>query len=190
MGAAGSFKKAILLVQCLFYTMYYDDIDDTFINDQMNDLYSWHLEDPADDDEIARTWAISAYQENKPNPFVIDDTLIERIWYYQGGQAEITLIAPNGSEIWFIGNQYEISWSSLAYYESVTLEIVLAGQELTIAEDEANDGSYLWTISENIPVGEQYRIRVGTPDGTVTDESDADFSIMNQNSGEDFCAYF
>ncbi|MDP8321039.1 MAG: endonuclease, partial [Candidatus Stygibacter australis] len=169
-----------------FYTMYYDDIDDTFINDQMNDLYSWHLEDPADDDEIARTWAISAYQENKPNPFVIDDTLIERIWYYQGGQAEITLIAPNGSEIWFIGNQYEISWSSLAYYESVTLEIVLAGQELTIAEDEANDGSYLWTISENIPVGEQYRIRVGTPDGTVTDESDADFSIMNQNSGEDF----
>jgi len=169
-----------------FYTMYYDDIDDTFINDQMNDLYSWHLEDPADDDEIARTWAIAAYQENKPNPFVIDDTLIERIWYYQGGQAEITLIAPNGSEIWFIGNQYEISWSSLAYYESVTLEIVLAGQELTIAEDEANDGSYLWTISENIPVGEQYRIRVGTPDGTVTDESDADFSIMNQNSGEDF----
>jgi len=169
-----------------FYAMYYDDIDDTFINDQMSDLYSWHLEDPADEDEIARTWAIASYQENKPNPFIIDDTLIERIWYYQGGQPEITLIAPNGGEIWFIGNQYEISWSSLAYYETVTLEILLAGQELNIAEDEANDGSYLWTISENIPVSDQFRVRVGTPDGTVTDESDADFSIINQNSGEDF----
>ncbi|MDP8220066.1 MAG: endonuclease [Candidatus Stygibacter frigidus] len=169
-----------------FYAMYYDDIDNTFINDQMNDLYNWHLQDPADEDEIARTWAIAAYQENKPNPFIIDDTLIERIWFYQGGQPEISLIAPNGGETWFIGNQYEINWSSLAYYEPVTLEIVLAGQELTIAEDEANDGSYLWTISENIPVGDQYRVRVGTPDGSVTDESDADFSIINQNAEEDF----
>ena len=169
-----------------FYAMYYDDIVDTFINDQMNDLYNWHLQDPADEDEIARTWAIAAYQDNKPNPFVIDDSLIERIWYYQGGQPEITLIAPNGGETWFIGNQYEISWSSLAYYEPVTLEILMAGQELTIAEDEANDGSYLWTISENIPVGDQYRVRVGTPDGSVTDESDADFSIINQNAEEDF----
>ena len=169
-----------------FYAMYYDDIDDTFMNNQMSDLYSWHLEDPADEDEIARTWAIAAYQENKPNPFIIDDTLIERIWYYQGGQPEITLIAPNGGEIWFIGNQYEISWSSLSYYEPVTLEIVMAGQELTIAEDEANDGSFLWTISDNLPVSDQYRVRVGTPDGSVTDESDADFIITNQNSGEDF----
>jgi len=169
-----------------FYAMYYDDIVDTFINDQMNDLYNWHLQDPADEDEIARTWAIAAYQDNKPNPFVIDDSLIERIWFYQGGQPEITLIAPNGGEIWFIGNQYEITWSSLSYYEPVTLEILMAGQELTIAEDEANDGSYLWTISESTPVGDQYRIRVGTPDGSVTDESDTDFSIINQNAEEDF----
>lgn len=168
-----------------FYAMYYDDIDNTFMNNQMSDLYSWHLQDPADEEEIARTWAIASYQDNKPNPFIIDDTLIERIWYYQGGQAQITLIAPNGGELWFIGNQYEIIWSSLAYYDLVTLEVVLAGQEFIIAEDEANDGSYLWTITD-MPVSDQYRVRIGTPDGSVTDESDADFIITTQNSGEDF----
>ena len=169
-----------------FYTMYFDDIQHTFMNNQMSDLYEWHLQDPADEDEIARTWAIAGYQENMPNPFVIDETLIERIWYYQGGEPQITLMAPNGGELWLLGNQYEIIWASLEYYDTVTIEIVLAGQELVVSEDEINDGSYFWTISNDLPVSDQYRIRVGTPDGSITDESDAYFSIISQNTGEDF----
>lgn len=168
-----------------FYAMYFDNIQNTFMNSQMSDLYAWHLQDPADEDEIARTWAIAGYQDNKPNPFVIDETLIERIWYYQGGQPQISLIAPNGGESWYIGNQYEIIWSSLELYETITIELLLAGQEFILATDEVNDGSFFWTIS-NQQEGDQYRIRVGTADGSVADESDADFSIISQNAGEDF----
>ena len=33
---------------------------------------------------MARTWMISDYQENKPNPFILDATLVERAYFYDG----------------------------------------------------------------------------------------------------------
>jgi endonuclease I len=48
---------------------------------QRDDLYAWHVADPADAREIARTRAIAAYQQNKANPFVLDSTLIRRAYF-------------------------------------------------------------------------------------------------------------
>jgi endonuclease I len=48
---------------------------------QKNDLYAWHVADPADSREITRTRKIAAYQQNKPNPFVLDSTLIRRAYF-------------------------------------------------------------------------------------------------------------
>jgi endonuclease I len=48
---------------------------------QKNDLYDWHVADPADAREIIRTRAIAAYQQNKVNPFVLDSTLIRRAYF-------------------------------------------------------------------------------------------------------------
>ena len=31
--------------------------------------------------EVIRTWAIAAYQQNKPNPFILDETLIIRAYF-------------------------------------------------------------------------------------------------------------
>ena len=66
-----------------FYTMYSDVADNNFWELQKETLFNWHLEDYPDTDEINRTWDIASYQQNKPNPFVIDNSLIERIYFWE-----------------------------------------------------------------------------------------------------------
>ena len=45
-------------------------------------LYQWHLNDPPSANEINITWAIADYQDNIPNPFILDDSLIYRAFFY------------------------------------------------------------------------------------------------------------
>jgi len=67
-----------------FYTMYSEVADDDFFEGQKEVLETWHDQDPANEEEIIRTWAIAAYQQNKPNPYVLDETLVERAYFYDG----------------------------------------------------------------------------------------------------------
>ena len=67
-----------------FYTMYSDVADADFFQDQKDILKTWHGQDPANEEEITRTWRIADYQENKPNPFILDETLVERAYFYDG----------------------------------------------------------------------------------------------------------
>ena len=67
-----------------FYTMYSEAADDNFFEGQKEVLKTWHELDPADEEEIIRTWQIAFYQQNKPNPFILDETLIERAYFYDG----------------------------------------------------------------------------------------------------------
>lgn len=66
-----------------FYTMYKteaDAADPSFFAQQVSTLCDWHLLDPVDSLEWERTFKIAAYQENKPNPFVLDCTLPYRTY--------------------------------------------------------------------------------------------------------------
>ena len=64
--------------------MYSDLADESFFNAQKNTLRNWHEQDPSDSYEIIRTWEIAEYQQNKPNPFILDETLIDRAYFYNG----------------------------------------------------------------------------------------------------------
>tara|TARA_Y100000591_G_scaffold326946_1_gene350518 strand:+ start:290 stop:1210 length:921 start_codon:yes stop_codon:yes gene_type:complete len=65
-----------------FYTIYKDDADENFFEEQKEFLYQWHKHDPVDNVEMDRTLAIAFYQDNLANPFVLDSTLVKRIWYF------------------------------------------------------------------------------------------------------------
>ena len=65
-----------------FYTMYYDVSDQNFFEEQKNILYQWHSQDPTNNAETERTWAIAQFQNDIPNPFIIDNTLIYRAYFY------------------------------------------------------------------------------------------------------------
>ena len=66
-----------------FYTMYSNAADVNFWEIQKNILSDWNYLDPPSEKEISRTWAIATFQDNLPNPFVIDHTLFDRIYFWE-----------------------------------------------------------------------------------------------------------
>ena len=77
-------KGDIARTMFYFYTMYSEVADDDFFEGQKEVLKTWHELDSADEEEIIRTWQIADYQENKPNPFILDASLGERAYFYNG----------------------------------------------------------------------------------------------------------
>jgi len=59
-----------------------------FFNGMKDVLYKWHREDPVDAKELARTQAIASYQ-GKPNPFVLDSTLVRRSYFFVPTSIEV-----------------------------------------------------------------------------------------------------
>jgi hypothetical protein len=88
-------KGDIARTMFYFYTMYLDVADEYFFEGQKEVLKTWHDQDPVNEDEITRTWQIAGYQEDKPNPFILDETLVERAYFYDGAlQGDL-----NGDEV-------------------------------------------------------------------------------------------
>ena len=80
-----------------FYTIYENIADDDFFNTQKEILYEWHIQDPIEESEISRTWAIASYQYNIPNPFILDDTLIYRAYFYDGNNDNVGDVTQDGT---------------------------------------------------------------------------------------------
>ena len=74
-------KGDIARTMFYFYTMYLEVANEDFWQDKKETLKIWHEQDPSNNDEVIRTWAIAGYQQNKPNPFVLDETLIIRAYF-------------------------------------------------------------------------------------------------------------
>ena len=64
-----------------FYTMYSNVADHEFWELQKETLFNWHYSDSIDETELERTWKISEYQDDLPNPFIIDPTLVWRAYF-------------------------------------------------------------------------------------------------------------
>jgi hypothetical protein len=77
-------KGDIARTMFYFYTMYAELADEYFFEGQKEILKIWHDQDPANEEEVTRTWQIAYYQENKPNPFILDATLVERAYFFGG----------------------------------------------------------------------------------------------------------
>jgi hypothetical protein len=69
--------------RALFYieTMYAEDTGDGWFTPQMRTLYDWSYLDPADQAEYDRTFRVASFQSDRPNPFILDSTLIRRAFF-------------------------------------------------------------------------------------------------------------
>jgi hypothetical protein len=141
-----------------FYTMYKDQADaanNSFFSNQQFTLCQWHLADPVDTKEWDRTHKIAPYQEDKPNPFVLDCTLAART-YCPGQECMTTAIeytednkpfallqnAPNP----FSGSteiRYELNQS---FEVEVFLTDVLGRHAGTLVNKKQGQGSYMITV--------------------------------------------
>ena len=74
-------KGNIARAMFYFYLMYQefaDAADPDFFESQRATLCDWHLKDPVDENEWNRTYKIAHYQDDKPNPYVLDCSLAGR----------------------------------------------------------------------------------------------------------------
>ena len=74
-------KGDIARAMFYFYTMYSDVSNEAFFIEQKDILKIWHELDSVNELEITRTWSIANYQEGKPNPFILDETLVSRAFF-------------------------------------------------------------------------------------------------------------
>ncbi|HID38766.1 MAG TPA: T9SS type A sorting domain-containing protein [Calditrichaeota bacterium] len=91
-----------------FYTMYKEQADSNFFNQQKETLRQWHNLDIADNAEFERNNRVAVYQDGKKNPFIIDSTLVRRAYFStdttiseaQPGDIVITEIMKNPSAVY------------------------------------------------------------------------------------------
>jgi hypothetical protein len=106
--------------------------------------------------------------------------------------SSITVVSPNGGEIWKTGEDQIIRFNlSAGFRGQVHIQLFKAGQyvqDLTSFNigdeiDVLEIKSYQWHIPSNITIGNDYKIRIVKiePSGTSTyiyDDSDAPFNII------------
>ncbi len=95
----------------------------------------------------------------------------------------ITVTSPNGGEMWVVGTQHDITWTSTgadvgAIRNDLTIEYSTDGGTTwkTINTGQGNDGVYTWTIPDDVSQNCRVRIYDATRPATQ-DISDADFTI-------------
>ncbi|MBU0692653.1 hypothetical protein KKH18_12685, partial [bacterium] len=109
------------------------------------------------------------------------------------GPASVTLLTPNGSEIWYTGFSRDITWTSENVLAGVTLEVnrsFPSSSWETIVSGTTDDGIYSWPVSGALSEFARVRISVdGQP--AAKDTSDANFyiqtpvlTIIDPNGGE------
>ena len=92
----------------------------------------------------------------------------------------ITVISPNGGELWKAGTVYSINWTS-NFAENVKIELYKGGVfNLMVASSTSNDGTFNWG---NMPYeqegGTDYQIKITSiNDPNIFDMSDNNFTII------------
>ena len=71
------------IARSLFYvaTIYDYSVEADFFDLQKDVLKYWHYIDPPNEEELNRSWEIAYYQSIKPNPFILDSSLVERAYF-------------------------------------------------------------------------------------------------------------
>lgn len=98
---------------------------------------------------------------------------------------EIAVTSPNGNELWYIGDEHAVEWTSSGVEGTVRIELGHEGGHGVvwdvIAASTPNSGSYAWTVSGSVSTTARIRVSsVTSPE--VADESDGYFEIR-ANSG-------
>ena len=106
---------------------------------------------------------------------VYDDSDVFTIAAAPVHPANIVVISPRLGDSWCKGKSYKIVWKHRGSMDS-QVKITLYKPDHTtlqtvIVRPTANDGSYIWRISDSIPNG-QYIVRVKTMDNAVYDDGD------------------
>jgi hypothetical protein len=141
-------------------------------------LMKWHQQDPPSAEEIARHEYIAATQKNR-NPFIDNPSWASLINFKNMtlNQGEIlTVSAPNGGENLIAGKTTNITWVAANITGKVKLEYTTNGTDFIFIDSvNVTPASYTWTVPTVATT--TAKIRVSTTNNSITDLSNANFSI-------------
>jgi hypothetical protein len=112
----------------------------------------------------------------KPQTEILDDSDGPFAISGAAPSASLSVTSPNGGETWHTGIAYEVRWTSSGISGNVTIQLKKGGAVVKSWTAE-NTGSSYWNCS-GVPDGNDYKIRVANADGSVSDESDRNFTIQ------------
>ena len=108
------------------------------------------------------------------------NTIYVRVTY---STPQLEIMHPNGGETLFKGTDYNVTWNSSDVSGNVKIEVYRNGSFYQqLGANEANDGSYPFNPPTSWPDGSDYQAAVAALDGSVSDFSDGNFSIADENS--------
>jgi len=99
----------------------------------------------------------------------------------------ISITSPNGGQSWVKNKLYDISWSSQNYDGLYEVDLTKGGEtQVDIADNYSGTSITGWTVPDNLPEGDDYKIRVKAEDDPLIDDSsDEPFSIIESAEGHD-----
>jgi len=136
-------------------------------------MVDWQVTGPPTANALIRvTWTHGAATDTSNVPFAIEDP-------------RITVTAPNGGQVWQLDSARTITWThNLGTNVPMAIELSRDGGAswTTLADSISNSGAttgqFPWVVTG--PVTSQARVRVRTANGTVKDDSDANFAIPSR----------
>ena len=107
------------------------------------------------------------------------------------GSAVITVISPNGNEMYLAGASAFLYWTD-NFTDSVRIDLYKAGIFNTnIAPSTESDGTYNWNIPSGLPGGSDYKIKISSVENSnIFDLSDNNFTIRSNISNQGLVAYY
>ncbi len=112
-----------------------------------------------------------------PNLLGITDGFVAIISDYAPG----TIIYPNGGESFIKSDYYDIKWSRFGIDSNVDIFLFKGEMQVEqLASNVPNTGSHPFNPIVSIDDGSDYRIKVSSADGTVSDFSDEYFTISSE----------
>ncbi|MDZ4757911.1 MAG: YCF48-related protein [Bacteroidota bacterium] len=103
----------------------------------------------------------------------------------------LSLYNPNGGEGWTVGSSQSIIWNASSSINKVDIYYSTNhGQNWTMIQQNitASTNSYTWTVPNTLSTKCLVRV-VNTANTSEGDTSDADFTIINQPTGQDYTVF-
>ena len=116
-------------------------------------------------------------QLTMPEPSTRQDLILAG--YRPSVQPSITLIAPNGSELWQRGRTYNLKWTSSNLSENVISELYRGGNfDSMVSSNAPNNGRYPWPLPLSQSLGSNFSVKIKSMSAPeIYDISDNNFSI-------------
>ncbi len=101
-----------------------------------------------------------------------------KVYLLFGSRGDLTVVQPNGGEVWNVGEQYKITWHSANPQGTIKIELSRdGGSTWEFLKETEDDGAAYWDITGS--PSDSCVIKVTNLTTSLSDESDAIFSIVN-----------